>query len=105
MCCSIHPTEIIPPLFKTISSHSGFHSYTLQLDTFINGIIAQYFIGRRTVFKKVTTEEYVNKSVLYAQYIGLANRISIITAFICTFYNTNHWQPQYCYYAKNRISC
>lgn len=37
---------------------------------FINGIIAQYFIGGKTVFKKVTTEEYVNKSVLHAQYIG-----------------------------------
>lgn len=70
ICCSIHPTAIILLHFESITIHSGFHSYILQLDTFINGIIAQYFIGGKTVFKKVTTEEYVNKSVLYAQYIG-----------------------------------
>lgn len=42
----------------------------LQLDTFINGIIEQYFIGGKTVFMKGTTERYVNKSVLQAQYTG-----------------------------------
>jgi len=41
----------------------------LQLDTFINGIIARYFIAGKTVLKKVTIEGYVNKSVLHAQYI------------------------------------
>lgn len=70
ICCSIYPTAIILLLFKSITIHSVFHSYILQLDTFINGIIAQLFIGGKTVFKKVTKEGYVNKSVLHAQYIG-----------------------------------
>lgn len=48
----------------SVPIHSGFHSRILQLDTFINGIIAQCFIGGKTVFRKVTTEEYVNKSGL-----------------------------------------
>ena len=70
ICCSIHPTAIILLLFESITIHSGFHSYIPQLDTFINGIIALYFMGGKTVFRKVTTEGYVNKSVLHAQYIG-----------------------------------
>lgn len=63
------PIAIILLLMESISIHSGFRSYILQLDTFINDIIAQYFIGGKTVFKKVTTEGYVNKSVLHVQYM------------------------------------
>lgn len=66
ICCSVYPSAIILLLFESITIHSVSHSYILQLDTFINGIIARYFIGGKTVFKEVATEGYVNKSVLHA---------------------------------------
>lgn len=38
--CSVHLLEIISLFTEAISSYSTFHFYILQLDTFINGIIA-----------------------------------------------------------------